>query len=437
MIYLIIAALAVTLAIALKRLRDLNAVIHQVRQSVIERKTLVQGESFSAANAGSGDELRKAANDLIADFVRLQQARSGQLTQLEAALGNLQEAVLIVGSDNRILFANNALDNMFPRVGNALGQRLEIVLHSVDFLGYVQAVRERRALPQQEVEFLEKDSAAWLEVTGALIEQAAGDGETWVLFVLHDITKQKRLENIRKDFVANVSHELRTPLSIIKGYVETLVDGHRNLPVEDRDRFLQTILKHTNRLNSLLQDLLALSRLESGNPGLRCEPSDLPALIESLMEDFQRRAASTGHQVAVAIDPGITRIMIDPLKISQVWENLVDNAFKYTPKGSRIEMAARPRDGGIECSVSDNGPGIPKDDVPHLFERFYRVDKGRSRETGGTGLGLSIVKHIVHLHGGRVWVESEQGRGSSFFFFLPGASGASPAAGPEPGPGEG
>jgi two-component system phosphate regulon sensor histidine kinase PhoR len=212
---------------------------------------------------------------------------------------------------------------------------------------------------------------------------------------------------------------LRTPLSIIKGYIETLVDGHRNMPIEDRDRFLQTIQRHTDRLNSLLDDLLALSRLESINPGLHCESTQFADLVTSLIDDIRGRSTTDTHVISFTCDPALGPVLIDPLKVSQVCANLLDNALKYTPHGSRIDVTARLHEGEVEVCVRDNGPGIPEADLPHIFERFYRVDKGRSRETGGTGLGLSIVKHTVQLHGGRVWVESEPGKGTAFYFTLP------------------
>jgi two-component system phosphate regulon sensor histidine kinase PhoR len=333
-------------------------------------------------------------------------------------LGSLQEAVLIVDSQNRILLANRALQAIFPRAANILSQRLEQALPSVAFLNYVEAVRAATALPQQEIEFAEGNRTIWVEITGSLVP-SVDPKEKWALFVLHDITKLKKLEMVRKEFVANVSHELRTPLSVIKGYAETLVDGHLEMPVEDRDRFLRTIQRHTERLNSLLEDLLMLSRLESVNPGLQREMTDLPALINGVIEDFRGRPGAASHHLEFTFDPSMGKLLIDPLKITQVMENLTGNALKYSRKGSHIEVAARLRGNEVEVSVKDDGPGIPEADLPHIFERFYRVDKGRSREKGGTGLGLSIVKHIVQLHQGRVWAVSQPGQGSTFYFTLP------------------
>ena len=419
MLYLIIAALGVGLAIALKKLRDYRQAVSSLHQAILEKQPLLREGETSGKAASAWDRLRSATNDLITEVAHLQRVRSGQLAQLETTLGSLQEAVLIVDSGNRLLLANQALQAIFPRAKDILNQRLELVLHSVAFLDYVEAVRASCAAPQHELEFVEGNRSIWLEVTGTLVTPLDGERGSWALFVLHDITRQKELEGIRKDFVANVSHELRTPLSIIKGYIETLVDGHRNMPIEDRDRFLQTIQRHTDRLNSLLDDLLALSRLESINPGLHCESTQFADLVTSLIDDIRGRSTADAHVISFTCDPAIGSVLIDPLKVSQVCANLLDNALKYTPHGSRIDVTARLHEGEVEVCVRDNGPGIPEADLPHIFERFYRVDKGRSRETGGTGLGLSIVKHTVQLHGGRVWVESELGKGTAFYFTLP------------------
>lgn len=414
---LIIAIVVLVLALALAlrgRSRD-RRVLSGLDRALKERKPLLDDESRASRWSG----LRTAANELIAEARQLQQTSSSQVQHLEATLGSLQEGVLLVDAENRILLANQALQAIFPRAKDILRQRLELVLHSVAFLAYVDTVRAGRATPQSELEFIEGDRTVWVEVTGTLVTPLDGNAGAWALFVLHDITRQKQLEAVRKDFVANVSHELRTPLSIIKGYIETLVDGHRAMPVDDCDRFLRTIQRHAERLHSLLEDLLALSRLESASPGLRRESAQIASLLTTLVDDVRGRPAADGHLLSLAIDPELGPVMIDPLKITQVVENLLDNAIKYTPRGSRIEVSARLAAAEVEVCVRDNGPGIPAADLPHIFERFYRVDKGRSREKGGTGLGLSIVKHIVQLHGGRVWVESKPAHGAAFFFTLP------------------
>ena len=418
MLYVIIGGLTLALCWTLKKISDHRRAARSLREAIARKQPLLR-EDLPGAAGEDWEMLCSATNELITEVERLHQQRSGQLAQLEATLGSLQEAVLIVDAHNYIILANNALQEIFPRATNILHQRLELVLQSATFLSFVDAVRKNEAQPQHEIEFTDGSRSIWVEGTGTTIPPLNGQQGPWVLFVLHDITKLKKLEVVRKDFVANVSHELRTPLSIIKGYVETLVDGHHDMALEDRDRFLRTMQRHTERLNSLLEDLLALSRLESINPGLRRETTEFAVLVNHLVEDYRGRRGAAQHTITAAIDLSVGELLIDPLKITQVLENLLDNALKYTPKGSRIEISAARRGAEVEVSVRDNGPGIPEADLPHIFERFYRVDKGRSRETGGTGLGLSIVKHIVQLHGGRVWVESRLGQGTTFYFGLP------------------
>ncbi len=418
---LLVAFLAtlVALGIALRRLSLHRRAVASLRESLRAGRPLLR-EDLPGALGPDWDDLCVAVGELNSELGRLDQQRSGQLAQLEATLGSLQEAVLIIDSHNYVLLANQAFHAIFPSAGQILGERLELALRSDAFLRLVENVRAGRAQPRQEIEFVDGRGSTWVEVTSTAIPPFNGQTKPSLLFVLHNITRQKRLEAVRKDFVANVSHELRTPLSVIKGYVETLVDSHESMPLPDRERFLKTIQRHTERLNSLLEDLLALSRLESAQPGLSRERVDLGQLLAGLLDDFRARPAAEAHRFSLAVDPGTPTVLADPLKLGQVLDNLVSNALKYTPRGSRIDLATRMASANtVEVSVRDNGPGIPPEDLPHIFERFYRVDKGRSREKGGTGLGLSIVKHIVHLHGGQVWAESKLGVGSTFYFTLP------------------
>jgi len=418
-------ALIVVLSIALLwtvvRLWRHGAALRRLQKAIFTKQPLLR-EDDPGALGESWDEFCDRTNELIEEVNHLQTLRSSQLAQFEATLGSLREAVLIVDGNNYILLANQALHEIFPQAVNILGQRLESVLHSAGLLSHVEAVRRQLAPPQQEIEFVDGNTSTWVEVTGTVIPPLDPARGTCALFVLHDVTRQKRLERVRKEFVANVSHELRTPLSVIKGYVETLVDGQEGVAPEDRARFLLTIQRHTERLNSILEDLLLLSRLESVTPGLKPEAHDPAALVRSVIDDYRARAESAGHPLTLHEEGGAdlhSPIPLDPLRVSQVLGNLLDNALRHTPRGARIDVSLRSAGDEIQVSVRDTGPGIPAADLPHIFERFYRVDKGRSRDTGGTGLGLSIVKHIVQLHGGRVWAESTPGSGSVFHCTLP------------------
>lgn len=239
-----------------------------------------------------------------------------------------------------------------------------------------------------------------------------------------DITALRRLEQVRKDFVANVSHELRTPLTSIKGYVEALLDGAKDDP-EECVRFLQIILKQSDRLNLILDDLLQLSQIESGQVRFRREPVYLGAVVERTLPLIKPLADKKQQTLTTAVPSDLPPVAGDEDRLVQVLTNLLDNAVKYTPAGGSItvtgRMAPRAEDepAQVELAVADTGIGIPEADRPRVFERFYRVDKARSRELGGTGLGLSIVKHIVEGHGGRVWVEPNHPTGSRFVLRLP------------------
>ena len=236
--------------------------------------------------------------------------------------------------------------------------------------------------------------------------------------VIEDVTDLMRLNRMRQDFVANVSHELRTPLTAIKGFVEALRDGGLENPSQ-AEQFLQVIERHAERMDKIVSDLLLLSEMESPDRSLQKEALSFPDLISGAVDALHPLAEAKKQDLAVKIDGELPPVRGDGQKIHQVLINLLHNAISYTPEGGSVLLEARAVQGGVEISVCDNGIGIPPEDVPRIFERFYRVDKARSRDQGGTGLGLSIVKHIVEAHGGEVRVESKPGKGSRFSVFLP------------------
>jgi two-component system, OmpR family, phosphate regulon sensor histidine kinase PhoR len=422
--------IAVLLALALawmgRRLAAHRRAVSGLTAALRQGQPFLREERPDSAGV-AWDALCRAVNDQIEELRQLRLQQKGQLTQLEATLGSLQEAVLIVDSRNTIQLANRAVGELCPRAREIVGQRLEVVLHSVGFLNYVEILRQGAAAPRREIEVVEGEESRWYEITGALIPPLDDQPGRWAVLVLHDITRQKQLERMRKEFVSNVSHELRTPLSVIKGNLETLVEAEHEIEPAQRQRFLLTAQRHADRLAALVEDLLTLSRLESSQPGVKLEPVLLRDLLQAVVDDHQARPAAAEHQLVLAVPEVMPAVAADRRKLCQVIENLVENAIKYTPAGSRIELLGTVGEGRVQISVRDNGPGIPAKDLPHLFERFYRVEKGRSREKGGTGLGLSIVKHIVQLHGGRVWVESKEGEGTTFHLELPLAASAGAA----------
>jgi two-component system phosphate regulon sensor histidine kinase PhoR len=418
MTYLLIAGLALALLFLLRLVWRQNRALRELRNAAKKPQPFLLGESL-AGFLPDWPGLVEAVNQLIAENSTLQQQRTGQLTQLEATLGNLREAVLIVDEENYIHLANRALREIFPASRDLVNLRLELIVRSVPFIAYVRATRAGQILPRQEFEIIDGTQTLWIEASGAPITSPDGKSP-WALFVIHNLTNERKLERVRRDFVANASHELRTPLSIIKGYIETLVDGHESMALEDRAKFLQTIQRHSDRLKSIIDDLLVLSRLESATPGLNFAPVALASFLQGLAEDYRRRPEGSGHDIAVSVPAEPGPVEGDAEKLTQVFGNLLENALKYTAAGSRVEIGAQAApDDEIECFVRDDGAGIPAEDLPHIFERFYRVEKGRSRESGGTGLGLSIVKHIVQLHGGRVWAENREGAGLAIIMRLP------------------
>ena len=237
------------------------------------------------------------------------------------------------------------------------------------------------------------------------------------MLVLHDITQLRRVDQIRRDFVANVSHELRTPLTAIRGYVEALSDDE--VDTEESRRFLDIITRHTLRMERLVKDLLRLARLDAGQELLEVNRCDTRGLVHSVIADLTVSLDERHQRVAVSIAPGAETLRADPAKLHDVLRNLIANASTYSPEQSEIRVDARSVDGQIALSVSDRGPGIPEEDLSRVFERFYRVDKSRTGDPGGTGLGLAIVKHLVGLHGGEVRVENRPDGGARFTVALP------------------
>jgi two-component system phosphate regulon sensor histidine kinase PhoR len=346
--------------------------------------------------------------------------------QLLAMLTSMVEGVMVLDSKGRILQVNPAWERMFGVTrAEARGRHSSDVFAHPKLNATVSAVLTARAGQEAEI-VLTNGRCLNVEASVAGGEQ---DNEACAVLVFHDITELRRLEHIRKDFVANVSHELRTPLTSIKGYVEALLDGGKDDP-ETSVRFLDIILKQSDRLNLILEDLLQLSKIESGQVQFKQEPLHVGSVVDRTIAMIKPLADKKQHRLRAQVDADLPIINGDQERLVQVLANLLDNAIKYTPEGGEITVAARripvlahrTADGphtGVELTVTDTGIGIPEKDRPRVFERFYRVDKARSRELGGTGLGLAIVKHIVEGHGGQIRVEGNVPNGSRFVVCLP------------------
>ncbi len=366
----------------------------------------------------SGDALGALGSSLNRTAARLDrtiQTLTEERNLSSAILGSMVEGVAVVNGSERLVFANPGFAEILgldvpPTSGSALVE----VVRQTELVEAVRQVLGGEPRVQSEI------------VTGTLRQHyfaitvaavRAGD-TTGAVVVLHDITELRRLERVRRDFVANVSHEFRTPLTAIQGFAETLLAGALDDP-QNRTRFLEIILEHSRRLARLTEDLLVLSKMDAERLELEIRRLSVSQLIESCLETAQHRAAEKDLHVSLNMPQDLPDIAGDRRRLAEVLQNLLDNAIQYTLPGGKIVVSAETAEEEIILTVSDTGIGIPKADQSRIFERFYRVDAARSREAGGTGLGLAIAKHLVEVHGGRLWVESEVGRGSQFHFSVP------------------
>jgi two-component system phosphate regulon sensor histidine kinase PhoR len=359
-------------------------------------------------------EGKRAENDSLRE--QLTRTNSEANAQRETLFNSMVEGVLLLDETGRIQLVNRAFEHLFGVNHDVTGRT---ILEAVRLKELHELVSRVKALGQvlgHELDLPGLDRHC-LQVNAAAILDAKGRGQGMML-VFHDLTRLKQLENTRQEFVANVSHELRTPLSMIKGYVETLIDGARDDPAVSL-RFLQTIARHTDRLTYLIEDLLTISQLESGQVALNLHEVQLRPVAARVVEDLASRAAVGQVKLDNQIPVGLVA-HADADRVQQVLFNLVDNAIKYGNAGAPVTIGGGPAaDQQVTLWVRNEGAGIPPAAQERLFERFYRADKARSREQGGTGLGLAIVKHIVQTHGGEVQVESAPGQGATFRFTLP------------------
>jgi two-component system phosphate regulon sensor histidine kinase PhoR len=342
--------------------------------------------------------------------------------QLQAVLSGMTEGVIAVDARRRLLFANPSAERLFGLGSGAVGRLVPELIRGPQVQDAVEATLAGSGPHQLEVTLPDREvpprsGARILAVQGTPLPGSPPPG---AVLVFHDVTELRRLERLRQDFVANASHELKTPLASIKAYTETLLEW----AVHDDEvnvRFLRQIDEQANRLDRLILDMLSLARLESGQEVYRHRPLTLTSVIRACVEPHRDRAETKGLTLALDLEAldETAQVRADEEAVRQIVDNLIDNALKYTPEGGNIRVSGRSEDRTIVLEVADTGVGIPRDDLPRVFERFYRVDRARSRALGGTGLGLSIVKHLVQSLGGQVAVSSRVGSGSTFTVRLP------------------
>ena len=371
---------------------------------------IAAGDLSARIQEESGDEIAHVASALDKTARKLEdgfRAVESSRQTLETLLNSMQEAVIAVAEDGRVLWANQRMERLLPS-GIRMGEPLVQSARDPEILRAVQTAIETRDIVVARAAKI--FSGRVFDVTAAPMP---GGG---VVAVMHDQTEIERVEKTRRDFIANVSHELRTPLTSIQGYAETVLE-HEQLSDTARE-FVEIIRKNAMRMARLTEDLLVLARVESGERDFKLQPATPQELLEEAVQTFQEIADSRGIELVV-MNMATSSVLVDRDAIHQVFGNLIDNAMKYGEDGRKILIGACETEDGVQFYVRDFGAGIPSEHLPRLFERFYRVDKARSRESGGTGLGLAIAKHVVRAHGGAIKAESELNHGSTFYFTLP------------------
>ena len=371
-------------------------------QRVADRRIPLADDTVIAGVAGSFQQI-------AGELDRALRSLAAERNRFEAVLQTMAPAVLALDAESRVTTVNLGARRLLGLPEVVEGRPLVDLVR----LPALHELLERAHEGGTELADIDLPGAGQRQVLGRATQQADGG----VVVVLDDVTDVRRLERVRKDFVANVSHELRTPISVIKANAETLLEGALDDPPAAR-RFVEGLYRHADRLGRLVSDLLDISRLESGRRELAEEPILVAEVAEEVVESLLGEAEAKGVAITSAV-PDDLEVQADPKALEQVFFNLVDNAIKYSPQGSRVEVAALVQPDGVRVEVRDDGPGIDPKHRERIFERFYRVDPGRSREMGGTGLCLSIVKHLVETMGGELGVEPRRSRGSVFWFRLP------------------
>ena len=353
---------------------------------------------------------------LAAEQERLRRQIDEDAFNLRTILASMEEGVMVVDAQHVLRLVNPSFLQLFDVKGDPLGQTVLRTLRETAFEELVRAALSSGEAQTREVSLTTSKPARHFAVHTVPIRAQTGD--PGVVMIVRDVSRLKQLEEVRREFVANVSHELRTPLSIFQGYLENLHE-EPTMPRKAQAEIFEILRKHSSRLNALLEDLLMIARLESRHEKLVRSEMHLGGVLRAVAEDWEAKIRQKNLSLAIEVAPELPALMADQLRIEQVVHNLLENAVKYTDPNGCITLRATAAEGMVELRVEDTGIGIPPGDLPHIFERFYRADKARTREQGGTGLGLSIVKHIVHLHGGTVSAESKYGKGTAIILRLP------------------
>ena len=404
---LVVAAAFVLQRLYLRPWRELEHLLTRIGRGE-QPPTFLLGGTTQARRVGL------ALEQLLARQRELDRQVSKDAAEVRAVLAALTDGLLVVDSSQHILICNPAFDELYGQTRIATGTALLDIIRDSDVIEPIRAALDQARARVAEV--TAPDRKRQLQLTAVPIMQ---NGEaSGVVAVFHDISRLKQADEIRRDFVANVSHELRTPLSIFHGNLETLLEPG-DLDENETRHIYEVMKRHSDRLNLLVNDLLSLARLESKEAKLQLAEIKLRDFLEDVTGDWAKRLAGKNLRLELEVPDNFPTLRVDERRLEEVVHNLLDNAVKYSHQNGRIVLNAGAPDQEVVLSVRDEGVGIAANDLPRIFERFYRADRARSRELGGTGLGLSIVKHIAQLHGGRVEAESVVGQGTTIRVILP------------------
>ena len=412
MIIIALLALVIALIVSYRLTAPIRAMEHFTQR-------LRQGRHPGSLMLKTTDETKTLADNInflvdeLQSKIRLANEEKGKLM---TALTSINEGVLILNNDERIEFLSPSLANTLSgQYGDFMGKTLMEAFRNVELQKAFQIFKQTQIGASREITLGGADPVI-MRVSLSRVQGLPGEEKVMVVF--HDVTRLKKLERIRTDFVANVTHEIRTPLTAIIGYLETLQTGALNHP-DDARRFIDIMLNQAQRLNRLVEDLMTISKIELGEVVLQFEEASLPEITGNVISLLEAKAATKTITVENRIRRDLPFVRADRDRLTQVFVNVLDNAIKFTPAGGRVTMDAVEKAGMLAVTIADTGAGIPRDEISRLGERFYRVDKTRSREMGGTGLGLSIVKHLMIAHGGRMEIESRLGYGTKVSLLFP------------------
>jgi two-component system, OmpR family, phosphate regulon sensor histidine kinase PhoR len=386
--------------------QHVEEVIEHINRGERPRTFLIDG---SAPAQRIGLQLEK----IVADLEQRQKQIAKRESGLQTIFSAMQDALLVVDSNRRVILTNEMFRKLFSAPDIPVATPLLEVVRDPTLDRLVTDAFRGDGPIRSELTL----DGSQIELRVVATKNAAGE-ITGVLVLFHDITELKKVDQVRRDLVANVSHELRTPLSILRGYIETLLDSPKT-PHEELTRILRIMNRHSDRLELLVEDLLTLAQLESANPNLQLGTVDLSSFLPEIVRDWEKKLARKQLNIIIDVPVGLSPLCADRTRLQEALYNLLDNAVKYSREYGEIRLSARQYNGEIELVVSDDGIGIAKEDLPRIFERFYRADKARGDKVHGTGLGLAIVKHIAQLHGGRVEAESELEKGTTIRVVLP------------------